>query len=515
MLSKIVELAERAALHTNPERALRLLGYIPESAFESLRNARFKRTLKLAAAQSPFYREQFRQRGIDVRRIDHPSQLGDFYTTGEDLRAFGAERFLAGRPYTAFETTGTTSPVPKRVYFSRREVADMGRLTALWLYLLGLRRDDRVLSAFDCSFWVSPWVLRSGLELIDCFHVEAGKIDPAEFYERALEYRPTVIFGEPSWIVRLAEVAQIRGPWPVKFLFAGGENIAEASRRLVEESWSAPLYLNYGQTESFGALGAECRMKDGYHRNDLYFFFELADADREGYGEIIYTTLARDVMPLIRYRSTDVAQLIDTPCACGVDMGRIGKIRGRCDEMVVCGMGNIGPWVFDGILRGIDGIGDDWQAVVRHEAPHDVVELHVEMDDTSRQDAVERAIHVNMRERFADFWKNREMKLYDLRVVADRPGSLRGGDRKLRRVVDDRQMTTKVTGAAPRRDPTARIESDRRSPASRRPPPATPRASAPAWAPATVECHPAAAGCRPSCQTPAGRRPPSIGSPRR
>jgi phenylacetate-CoA ligase len=428
------------ALRTNPERALRLLSHIPDSAFEALRRARFRRTLRIAAERAPFYREQFRRRGIDVRRIDDPSQLGDFYTTGEDLRAHGAEDFLTGRPYTAFETTGTTSPVPKRVYFSRREVADMGRLTALWLHLLGLRREDRVLSAFDCSFWVSPWVLRSGLELIDCFHVEAGKIDPAEFHARALAYRPTVIFGEPSWIVRLSEVAETRGRWPVKFLFAGGENIAEASRRLVEETWGAPLYLNYGQTESFGALGAECRMKDGYHRNDLYFFFELANVDQDGYGEIIYTTLTRDVMPLIRYRSTDVAPLIDTTCACGVSMGRIGKIRGRCDEMVVCGMGNIGPWVFEDILRGVPGIRGDWQAVVLREEPRDVVELHVETDDPAYRSAVEQAVDANLRERFTDFWKNREMKLYEFRTVTHVPGSLRGEQRKLRRVVDERDM---------------------------------------------------------------------------
>src|SRR6267143_2142099 len=163
MLSKAIELSERIALRTNPNRALRLLGQIPPSALEAMRRARFKRTLRLAAEHSPFYREQFRKRGIDVRRIDHPSQLGDFYTTGEDLRAAGAEQLLAGRADTAFETTGTTSPAPKRVYYSHREVADMGRITALWLYLLGLRRDDRVISAFDSSFWVPPWVLRSGL----------------------------------------------------------------------------------------------------------------------------------------------------------------------------------------------------------------------------------------------------------------------------------------------------------------------------------------------------------------
>src|SRR5205807_5956503 len=135
------------------------------------------------------------------------------------------------------------------------------------------------------------------------------------FFQRAAAYKPTVIFGEPSWIVRLTEVATGRGRWPLKFLFAGGENIAESARQLVEQTWGAPLYLNYGQTESFGALGAECRMKNGYHRNDLYFFFETPVVDADGYGEVVYTTLSRRAMPLIRYRSSDLTYLVDGQCA--------------------------------------------------------------------------------------------------------------------------------------------------------------------------------------------------------
>jgi phenylacetate-CoA ligase len=440
MLTSLVELAERLALRTSPQRAVELLGLIPTPALEAMRRARFTRTLHLAAERSTFYREQFRRRGIDLRRIEHPSQLGDFYTTGEDLRSHGADAFLVRRADTAFETTGTTSPVPKRVFFSHREIADMGRLSALWLHLLGLRSDDRVLSAFDCSFWVSPYVLRSGLDLLGCFHVEAGKIDAGEFYDRARPYRPTVIFGEPSWIVRLAEIARVRGAWPLKFLFAGGENISESARRTVEEAWGAPLYLNYGQTESFGALGAECRIKNGYHRNDLYFLFEVPVVDADGYGEVVYTTLSDRAMPLIRYRSSDLTRLMDDRCECGISMGRLAKIRSRCDEMVVCGMGNVGPWVFDEVLRGITCVGGDWQVVIGHDGPNDAVVIHVEMEDKSGQRTAETQILTNLRERFGDFWRNREMRLYELSVVAHPIGSLRGHGRKLRRVVDERQM---------------------------------------------------------------------------
>ena len=441
MLTSIVELAELLALRTSPARAIDLLGLIPTSALEAMRRTRFRRTLRTAAEHSSFYREEFRRRGIDIRRIEHPSQLGDFFTTGDDLRSKNVDAFIVRRPDTAFETTGTTSPVPKRVFFSRREIADMGRLSAIWLHLLGLRPHDRVVSAFDCSFWVSPYVLRAGLDLLGCFHVEAGKIDAAEFYERARAYRPTVIFGEPSWVVRLSEIAKDRGPWPLKFLFAGGENISESARGEVENTWGSPLYLNYGQTESFGALGAECRFKNGYHRNDLYFFFEVVDVDADGYGEVVYTTLSERAMPLIRYRSSDLSSLVDGPCECGISMGRLAKIRSRCDEMVVCGMGNVGPWVFDDVLRGIAGIGPDWQVVIGHAGSRDVVTLHIEVDDLSRQHAIETRIHNNLRERFADFWRNREMQLFELRVVVHEFGSLRGDARKLRRVVDERLMS--------------------------------------------------------------------------
>src|SRR5262245_43997937 len=98
MLSLLLDGAERLALRTDPERAIKLLRYFPDAALRATQQSRFRRTLRLAANRSSFYRNEFRRRGIDVRRIDHPSQLGDFYTTGEDLRQHGAEQFLAGRP---------------------------------------------------------------------------------------------------------------------------------------------------------------------------------------------------------------------------------------------------------------------------------------------------------------------------------------------------------------------------------------------------------------------------------
>ena len=436
MISQITAQLEKLALRTNPGWAIRLLGQVPPSALAQMQLLRFRQTLKLAA-QSAFYREEFEKRRIDVRRIKHPSELGDFFTTGDDLSQHGAAAFLIGRPDTAFETTGTTSAVTKQIFFSNRELNEMGRVSALGLYNLGLRREDRVLSAFDVSFWVSPAVVRTAFQYLGCFHTEAGKISPLEFYERARRYQPNVIFGEPSWLVRLSEIAAERGVWKMKFLFAGGENIAEETRSEVERIWNAPFYLNYGQTESFGTIGVECREHNGYHRNDLNFLFETPATDAEGFGELVYTTLTRDVMPLVRYRSTDITKLIDEPCPCGLFAKRIAKITGRADEMIVCGMGNISPWVFAEILRGIPAISDEWQARIWHENLKDVIEIRVETEfiaDLKAREKIVEKVRENLRERFPDFQKNLEMKLYELKIIPVERFNLRT-TRKLKRVM--------------------------------------------------------------------------------
>jgi phenylacetate-CoA ligase len=455
MLTRLGEQIEVAALKASPAGSARVFGALPPGALAALQSARFKKTLRLVAERAPFYRDAFRRLGIDVSRISHPSQLGDFYTTGDDLRREGPEAFLIGRAETAFETTGTTSPVPKRVLFSTRELNAMGSASAAALHLMGLRRDDTVLSAFDCSFWVSPAVARSALQYIGCFHVEAGKIDPLDCYTHAVAYKPNVIFGEPSWMIRFSQMAAERGTWPVKLLVAGGENIAESARAEVERVWGAPMLLNYGQTEAFGSLGLECLQKQGYHRNDLHFLFEIDRPDADGYGELVYTTLTRDVMPLIRYRASDVTKLVEEPCACGLFAKRLAKVRSRADEMVVCGMGNVGPWVFEEILRGVEGVGDEWQAVLSNNGRFDVFELRVEAKVSGRRsegagrsevggaelaETLDRAIRASVKERFPDFWKNLQMGLYELRVTSFAPGSLRTG-RKLKRIVDERVLS--------------------------------------------------------------------------
>ena len=438
MLYRIPELIDELVIGSNVARRARLAVHVPPSIVPAIRRDKFRRLLRYVNTRSPFYRRRFKELGIDVRGVRTPEDLGGFYTTAQDLRENPVEDFLCGRPELGFETTGTTSTTPKRVYFSRHEASDMGRDGALGLYNLGLRPEDRVVDAFDYSFWNAPFTLRASLDRVGCFHVTAAKIPPAEFYDRVQPYGFNVLFVEPSWLVVLTEIARVRGTWPVKFFYVGGENMSEQTRRYIEAAWNTRVYMSYGQTETFGQIGTECPAQHGYHIDDFNLYCEIVDRGEDGYGELVYSTLAREVMPLVRYRSTDITAFIDEPCTCTLRVTRrIAKIRGRSDEMINCGMGNLSPWFFEQLLEDLPGVTRDWQVGVTRTGNRDTIDFRVELLDAGAGDAVAAAITDRVKERIPDSWRNYQLKLFEFGFTFARPGALRTG-RKLRRLVDER-----------------------------------------------------------------------------
>ena len=398
----------------------------------------FRGTVRYAAEHSPFYKKKFAERSIDAAKISKPEDLGDFFTTAEDIRA-NPEEFICMKADTAYETTGTTSKRPKRVYFSRNEVQEAGWAGAVGLWGLGVRPEDRVASAFDYSFWVSGPVLTESCKVLGCFHVEAGRMAPAEFYERLADYKLSVIVGDPSWILALTEHAEKKGAWPLKLLIAGGENMTEDARRYIEGIWKADFILSYGQTEAFGAIGMESRAKEGYHLNEFHNLFEVVDRDLQGYGELVYTTLNRRVMPLVRYKSGDITRFIEAPSKSGMPGQRIEKLKGRVNEWTATGFGNLAPWMFEPVIGGVNGLGEDWQILVDKDGHKDLVTVQVEASNGALSDALKKGVLDGIRSHLPDAWKLYEMDFCKLDVRVLPKGSLRQG-RKLARLVDKRRF---------------------------------------------------------------------------
>ncbi len=440
MFEAVPTLLETLIFGRSIERRYKFAPLIKPGLVRRVQQAEFQDTVRWAGQRSSFYRERFQALGIDPRGVRRPADLGDFYTTSADLRARETEEFVCAAAQAGFETTGTTAR-NKRVYFSNEEIRDIGFEGAVGLWNLGLRPEDRVVDAFDYAFWNAGITLLYSLNAIGCFHVIASKLPPEDFYERVKDYRFNVLIVDTAWLVSLTEIAEQRGVWPVKFIMAGSENMAEATRQWIEKVWRAKVYQAYGQTESLGATGVECPAQNGYHLNEVNFQFEILHPNAEGYGELVFTTLTRRVMPLIRYRSNDITRFADEPCGCRLScMRRIGKIVGRGDEIISCGMGMISPWIFETWFGGAAGLADDWQVAVTQPGPRDVLELRLELQANSDPEALRTELMQRLETQFPYYHKNLKMGLYELRFRFLPRGELRpsGPRRKLRRVVDER-----------------------------------------------------------------------------
>src|SRR5579875_2634791 len=194
------------------------------------------------------------------------------------------------------------------------------------LLLSGKTACDRVVCTFDAGYWVSSWVTFLACKELGVFCSAIGKPQPRELDSRMGIYRYNVIVADPTWLVSLSEIAEKVGTFPLKFIMAAGDRMTDVYRNYVQDVWKAPVILGYGSTEAGGGLGMECRRGRGYHVDEFNFLFEIIQPDREGYGELVMTTLSRRTEPFIRYRVRDVTRFLEEPCPCGAPLRRIDMI---------------------------------------------------------------------------------------------------------------------------------------------------------------------------------------------
>ncbi|MBI4488244.1 MAG: phenylacetate--CoA ligase family protein [Deltaproteobacteria bacterium] len=398
-----------------------------------------KRSLRLVASRSKFYRERFFIHKIDINRIQSPADLGALFTTADDLLNTPSEEFLCAPPQLAFETAGTSGR-NKRLFYRYEEFDMAARRGAMGFYLFGLQKEDRILNAFDFSFWFPGYFMSRLLPFTGMFSITVGKIEPIEIYRRMEDYRFTVILGEPTWVVQLTELAQEKAKaYPLKLIIGSGEMLTERAREWVEKTWSAEFLMAYASVDAGTYIGIECYKKQGYHINDAELWVEIVDPNKDGYGEVVFTTLLRTTMPLIRYRTKDVARLIKEPCPCGRPGPRLSKIVGRSDEIVVFGGGNIHPSFFEEIFKEIPEISEDWQVAVRHRGVKEVLEFRLELKENGLptepvSDRIRKAIETV----YPDMWRNYAKGMYDMEFVYYAKHTLRE-KRKLRRLIDERE----------------------------------------------------------------------------
>ncbi len=436
MISGLRKLIERTVIGESIPGLVRWGKRVPVPVIKRLQLDSFRELVRYAAQHQKFFARKLQEHGIDPARVRRPEDLGNIYTTPEDLRNLPAEDFLCREPELVFETTGTSGG-PKRVYFSYEELDFTARYEAAALWELGVQPGDRMVCTFDAAYWISSWVTFFGCKHAGVFCSAIGKPSPRELYSRMPVYQYNVIAADPTWLVSLSEIAEKEGTFPLKLILAAGDRMTDVYRKYVESVWKCPVVLGYGSTELGGGGGIECLRRDSYHLDEYNFLFEIADPDEEGYGELVVTTLSRRTMPFIRYRVRDITRFISTPCACGVTIRRIEKIRGRRDEMVVMGAGNMYPEIFERVLAGVPRISESWQVAVRQEGLHDILEFRLELAKGASPATIENGVRQNLQTLYPDVWANHACGMYELRFQILPPGSMAHG-RKMRRLVDER-----------------------------------------------------------------------------
>ncbi len=420
-----------------PRLPFALLRAMPLGLLHALRAPGLRETIRLAA-RAPYYRDAFAAARVDVAHTRRPEDLGDFYLTGEILKT-RPEALLTGTPELAIESSGTTGHVT-RIYLSRAELEYNGRQGGLLLGLYGLGAGDRLLCTLDLAWGLGALLVERGVRLTPLFAMVPGRVDPLEAYRRIADYRFNVLVSDPFWLARLTEIARERGrPGPMKLLMGGGEGITERSRAELEAFWGAPLCMTYASTEAATILAFECTQRSGYHVNEFDFHLEIVEPDTDGYGEIVLTTVSRRVMPLIRYRTGDVARWLREPCACGLPFRRLSPLRGRLDEQVSCAWGNVHPEFFEPLLRHVPGLGSDWQVSVYERELASVVQFRLELEgsEVARERAVQEVLAALQRS-YPEAWLAYCQRLVDIEFAFFDPGTLRQA-RKLLRLVDERQ----------------------------------------------------------------------------
>lgn len=256
----------------------------------------------------------------------------------------------------------------------------------------GVREHDIAQIAFGYGLFTGAFGLHQGLERVGATVIPISSGNTEKQLMVMQDFGATVLVCTPSYALYIDEVANELGIDKSRIKLRLGLFGAEAStvemRREIEKKWGLFATENYGLSEIIGpGVSGECEYREGLHINEDHFYPEIINPDtgevlEEGEtGELVLTTITKEGMPLIRYRTRDITSLIYEPCKCGRTNVRMTSVKGRTDDMLIIRGVNVFPSQIESVLMGIEGIGPHYQLVVTKKGYLDDLEVHVELVD--------------------------------------------------------------------------------------------------------------------------------------
>jgi phenylacetate-CoA ligase len=421
---------------------------LPRAELERLQLKLLQSTMSRVAQRVPFYREKFAQSGVgpdaiksleDIRRLP--------FTTGADLRSIYPNGMLAvdaTDPVRLHTSSGTTGK-PKAIFFSQNDVANAAELIARSLVSTGITSADVLQNMMSYGLFTGGLVMHYGAEKVGCLVIPSGPGTSERQLMLMQDFGTTAVHILPSYALYFAGFLEQRGTVPGRDLklrkaFVGAEPHTEETRRKIEEIYGIDVYNSYGLTEMNGpGVAFECERKAGMHLWEDNFLLEIIDPvtqeplpDGER-GEMVLTTLRREAMPILRYRTRDITSIITEPCPCGRTHRRLNRITGRSDDMLIVRGVNIFPQQIERVLMSTPQIGRNY--LIELSGLDDMV-IRVELSAAGFDGQVEHLValeHTLTEKLRAEIQVRPQVELLA-------PGSLPVAEGKAKRVLDKRSM---------------------------------------------------------------------------
>ena len=417
---------------------------ISREEMERLQVERLRERLALVKSHVPFYQE--RLAGVEPGSIQSLADLTRLpFTSKQDLREnypFGLFAVAMTDVVRIHASSGTTGK-PTVVGYTANDIEMWAGLTARALTLAGVTNDDIVQNAYGYGLFTGGLGLHYGAEKLGAAVVPTSSGNTARQVMLLQDFGTTVLCATPSYALVLAEGAAEAGfdlkSGPLRVGIFGAEPWSEQMRAEIESRLGIAALDIYGLSEVIGpAVAMECVHKTGMHIAEDHFIPEIIDPDTleplplGESGELVFTCVTKEALPLIRYRTHDLARLLPGGCPCGRTTVRMEKVLGRNDDMLIIRGINVFPSQIEAVLLGLGQVEPHYQLVVERGPGHtDDLEVRVESaGDPSQHGELERSLKSNLRNALG----------IGCTVRIFGPGEIARSEGKAVRVIDNRRI---------------------------------------------------------------------------
>jgi phenylacetate-CoA ligase len=416
---------------------------------EELQEARLRDTLERVWDAGSAYRKKMEDAGIDPWSLGGMEDLERLpFTVKQDLRdafplgTLAVPREKVIRVHASSGTTGSRTVVA----YTAADIEVWSELVARFATAAGVRSDDVAQVAFSYGLFTGGFGLHYGLEKVGAMVIPASGGNTELQLSLISDLGTTVLVSTPTYALHIIDEAADRGvdlgSSELRVGLFGGEPWDEGIRHRIEYSTGMSATDNYGLSEVLGpGVAGECEFKDGMHISTDHFLAEVIDpatgkAVAEGeQGELVLTTLTREAMPVVRFRTGDLTRLRDGPCPCGRTNTRMSKVLGRTDDMLIIRGVNVYPPQVEKALLEIEGIEPHFQIIVDRRDALDALEVWVEVsaqvfsDDTRDMNAFAREVESHLK------------GALNVRatVILKEPRTLERSQGKAKRIIDRRE----------------------------------------------------------------------------